>query len=57
MDVYVAESLSDDEEIAFNAGTHSVLVRISCQDYENLVSPKVIAPTWSGRSPAQVLSL
>ncbi len=45
MDVYVAEPLTDDEEIAFNAGTHSELVRMSYRDYDKLVAPKVIALT------------
>ena len=42
MDVYVAEKLTDDEEIAFNSGSHTELVKLSYKDFENLVSPKVI---------------
>lgn len=45
MDVYVAEKLTDDEEIAFNAGSHTELVKLSYRDFENLVSPKVIPMT------------
>ncbi len=45
MDVYVAEKLSKDEEIAFNSGSHTELVKLSYQDFENLVSPKVIPLT------------
>ncbi len=45
MDVYVAERLTDDEEIAFNSGTHTELVRLSYRDFENLVSPRVIQLT------------
>ena len=45
MDVYVAERLTDDEEIAFNAGSHTELVRMAYTDFENLVSPKVIRLT------------
>jgi len=45
MDVYVAEKLTDDEEIAFNSGSHTELVRLSYQDFEKLVSPKVIPLT------------
>jgi Ala-tRNA(Pro) deacylase len=41
MEVYVAESLAEDDEIAFNAGSHTELVRLSYQDFENLVKPKV----------------
>lgn len=43
MDVYVAEQLTGDEEIAFNAGSHTELVRMSYEDFDNLVKPKVIA--------------
>lgn len=40
--VYVAESLAEDEEIAFNAGSHTELIRMSYADFENLVKPKVV---------------
>jgi Ala-tRNA(Pro) deacylase len=42
MDVYVARSLTEDEEIFFNAGTHSELIRLSYKDFEKLVKPKVL---------------
>ena len=42
MDVYVAESLLEDEEIAFNAGSHNELIRLAMNDYAKLVKPKVI---------------
>ena len=45
MDVLVAERLTDDEEIAFNAGSHTELVRMAYKDFENLVAPKVIQLT------------
>lgn len=45
MDVYVAEKLTDDEEIAFNAGSHTELVKMSYKDYADLVHPKVIPLT------------
>jgi len=41
MDVYVTESLSQDEEIAFNAGSHTELVKLSYEDFEKLVKPKI----------------
>ncbi len=41
MDVYVEESLVDDEEIAFNAGSHTELIKLSYQDFERLVHPKI----------------
>jgi Ala-tRNA(Pro) deacylase len=42
MDVYVADSLTEDEEIAFNAGTHTQLVRMAYRDFERLVQPEVM---------------
>ena len=45
MGVYVAEQLTEDEEIAFNAGSHSELVKMSYNDYANLVTPQVVALT------------
>jgi Ala-tRNA(Pro) deacylase len=42
MDVYVATRLAEDEEIAFNAGTHTELIRLSYRDFERLVKPKVV---------------
>jgi Ala-tRNA(Pro) deacylase len=41
MDVYVSKLLSKDEEIAFNAGSHTELIRMGYKDFENLVKPKV----------------
>jgi Ala-tRNA(Pro) deacylase len=42
MDVYVSEALTEDEEIAFNAGSHTELVRLAYADFERLVQPKVV---------------
>jgi Ala-tRNA(Pro) deacylase len=42
MDVYVSETLTEDEEIAFNAGSHTELVRVAYADFARLVNPKVI---------------
>jgi Ala-tRNA(Pro) deacylase len=41
MKVYVTESLAEDDEIAFNAGSHTELIRMSYQDFESLVKPTV----------------
>lgn len=41
MDVYVSEVLREDEEIAFNAGSHTELIRMSYKDFERLVKPMV----------------
>jgi len=42
MDVYVARRLAEDEEIAFNAGSHTELVKLGYKDFEKLVQPKVV---------------
>jgi Ala-tRNA(Pro) deacylase len=42
MDVYMASGLREDDEISFNAGTHTELIRLGFHDYERLVKPKVI---------------
>ena len=41
MPVLVDESLTRDKEIAFNAGTHHELIRLSYEDFARLVQPKV----------------
>jgi Ala-tRNA(Pro) deacylase len=41
METWVDESLSADEEIAFNAGTHTELIRMRFADFERLVRPRV----------------
>jgi Ala-tRNA(Pro) deacylase len=42
LDVFVDVSLREDEEIAFNAGSHTELVRLAYADFERLVQPKVM---------------
>ena len=39
MDVFMAASLAEDEEIAFNAGSHTELIRMTFPDYVRLVKP------------------
>ena len=39
MEIFVDESLAEDEEIAFNAGTHNELVRMAYRDFERLAKP------------------
>ncbi len=41
MDVWVQEDLTRDEQIAFNAGTHTEVIRMSYRDYDELVHPTV----------------
>jgi Ala-tRNA(Pro) deacylase len=42
MEVYVAERLKENKEIAFNAGSHSELIKVGYRDFERLVKPKVL---------------
>ncbi len=41
MDVFADETLSEDEEIAFNAGSHTELIRLRYDDFKRLVGPTV----------------
>jgi len=41
MDVFVDETLTEDRQIAFNAGTHRELIQMSYADFERLVRPRV----------------
>lgn len=43
MPVYVAEQLTEDDRIAFNAGSHTELVQMAYADFARLVKPKVVA--------------
>jgi Ala-tRNA(Pro) deacylase len=45
MDVYVAEGLTNNEAIAFNAGSHTEVIRLAYGDFERLVKPKVLSFT------------
>jgi len=42
MEVFVAESLAEDDEIAFNAGFHTELIKLAYKDFEKLVKPRVV---------------
>lgn len=42
LDVFVDESLALDKEIAFNAGSHRELVRMSFADFQRLVKPALM---------------
>ena len=41
--VYVDETLSEDQEIAFNAGSHYELIKMAYLDFERLVGPEVLS--------------
>ena len=44
MPVYVWKDLAEDEEIAFNAGSHTELFRVPYKDFARLVKPTVVDP-------------
>jgi Ala-tRNA(Pro) deacylase len=41
LDVFVDRTLAEDEDIYFNAGTHTEIVQMKYSDYETLVRPKL----------------
>jgi Ala-tRNA(Pro) deacylase len=45
MEVFLAESLTENDEIAFNAGSHTEVIRMKFHDFERLVHPKVVSFT------------
>lgn len=42
MEVYVAKTLAEDEEIAFNACSHTELIRMKYKDFDKLAKPKIL---------------
>ena len=42
MQVYVDECLTHDEQIAFNADSHTEMIRLAYRDFEALVQPKIL---------------
>jgi len=40
MEVFADPRLAEDQEIAFNAGSHTELIRMTHRDYERLVKPR-----------------
>jgi Ala-tRNA(Pro) deacylase len=45
MEVYVSPALAENEVIAFNAGTHTEIIKMAYDDFERLVKPKVLSFT------------
>ena len=41
-DTYVAAALVEDEDILFNAGNHTELIKMNYMDFEKLVKPKIL---------------
>ena len=42
IEVYVAPSLAQETEIAFNAGTHTEVIELAYKDFERLVKPRIV---------------
>jgi Ala-tRNA(Pro) deacylase len=42
MQVYVAQRLTEDKEIAFNAGSHTELIKLTYKDFAALVKPRIM---------------
>lgn len=53
MTVYVEESLTKDEKISFNAGSHYELLQISYADFARVVNPRVLK--FAGLRDAELL--
>jgi Ala-tRNA(Pro) deacylase len=45
MEVYAAASLAENEQIAFNAGSHTEVIKLAYADFERLVRPNVVSFT------------
>jgi Ala-tRNA(Pro) deacylase len=45
MEVFAAESLGRSDQIAFNAGSHTEIMKLAYSDFERLVHPKVMSFT------------
>ena len=46
MEVFVAETLAEDEEIGFNAGSHTEMIKMKYEDFARLVQPHVLKFSW-----------
>lgn len=42
MDEIISEELTKDDEIVFNAGTHTDLIKMKFSDFEKLVHPRIV---------------
>ena len=45
MEVFVAAALTENETIAFNAGSHVEVIKLAYKDFERLVRPNVLSFT------------
>ncbi len=45
MEVFVTPELAEHQDIAFNAGSHTEVMKLGYRDFERLVQPKIMAFT------------
>ena len=45
LDVYVSPSLAEDDQIAFNAGSHIEVMKLAYKDFDRLVKPLAVRMT------------
>ena len=45
LDVYVSPSLAEDDQIAFNAGSHIEVMKLAYKDFDRLVKPRAVRMT------------
>jgi Ala-tRNA(Pro) deacylase len=53
MDVISSKALTEDKEIAFNAGSHRELVQMQYQDFAEIVAPRLMEFTIKKKSSAE----
>jgi Ala-tRNA(Pro) deacylase len=53
VDTFVDRRLTNDEEIAFNAGSHTELIKLSYSDFEKLAEPRVLNFSTSAHTQAK----
>ncbi|MBD8527603.1 aminoacyl-tRNA deacylase [Pseudomarimonas arenosa] len=44
LEVFVSDTLADDEHIAFNAGNHTEVMQLAYRDFERLAQPQIYYP-------------
>jgi len=52
MAVYADQRLREDQQIAFNAGSHAELIQLAYRDFERLVEPTVADLAYTATAPA-----
>jgi Ala-tRNA(Pro) deacylase len=45
MSVYLSPDMEDEDEIAFNAGSHTEIIKMAFEDYQRLVKPRIASFT------------